>query len=134
MIQVNALSYSYEPGKTLRFPDFTIEKNSQCLLLGESGSGKTTLLHLMGGLLKSQQGSIAIEGTEITRLSEESLDKFRGRHTGFVFQKNHLIAALSVKQNLLLAPYLADLTPDAQRVDEVLTQLGISEKANAAIR
>ena len=133
MIQISNLTYSYTPGKVMRFPDLKVEKKGQCLLLGESGSGKTTLLHLMGGLLKSQQGTILINDTNISALSESSLDKFRGRHIGFIFQKNHLISALTVKNNLLMAPLLAGVEQDVSRVEEVLSQLRISEKINSPI-
>lgn len=104
------------------------------MLLGQSGSGKTTLLHLLGGLLKLQHGSIIVNGTGITQLSESALDRFRGQHYGFIFQRNHLISALTVEKNLLLAPFLAGLKQDHSRVEEVLTQLGIADKKQAAIR
>ncbi len=104
------------------------------MLLGQSGSGKTTLLHLLGGLLRSQQGGITVNGTGITQLSESALDRFRGQHYGFIFQRNHLISALTVEKNLLLAPFLAGLKQDHSRVEEVLTQLGIADKKQAAIR
>src|SRR6187401_2037165 len=100
MIAVQQLAYAYAPGKTIRFPDFNITEGEQCLLLGESGGGKTTLLHLIGGLLKTQQGKIEINNTDIAELSESAMDKFRGKHIGFIFQKNHLITALTLKQNL----------------------------------
>jgi ABC-type lipoprotein export system ATPase subunit len=134
MVILTDVSYSY-PGTVtpLRFANFRIEKGEHWLLLGESGSGKTTLLHLLGGLLRSEKGRIEIEGTDITTLSESSLDRFRGRHIGFVFQKNHLISALSVRYNLLLYPYLAGLPQDESRVDEVLGQLGLTENKNSRI-
>jgi putative ABC transport system ATP-binding protein len=62
------------------------------------------------------------------------LDRFRGQHYGFIFQRNHLISALTVEKNLLLAPFLAGLKQDHSRVEEVLTQLGIADKKQAAIR
>src|SRR6478735_5065819 len=120
MIRVSDLSYSYTAGHLVKFSDFTIDKGAHWLLLGESGSGKTTLLHLLGGLLKSQQGIIEVEGTDITKLSESGLDHFRGKHYGFIFQRNHLISALSVKKNLLMAPFLAGLAQDGERVEKVL--------------
>lgn len=134
MIKTSALSYSYTAEKKIQFSDLTIQTGEQFLLLGESGSGKTTLLHLLGGLLKSQQGSIEVNGTIITTLSESALDRFRGQHYGFIFQRNHLISALSVEKNLLMAPFLAGLKQDKERVEEVLNQLGIGEKKHAAIR
>jgi putative ABC transport system ATP-binding protein len=135
MINVQRLAYAYSPEKTIRFPDFAINKGEQCLLLGESGSGKTTLLHLVGGLLRSQgQGTISVGGTDITQLSEPALDHFRGRHMGFIFQKNHLITALTVRKNLLMAPFLSGLAQDEQRLAEVLRELGLEEKADADVR
>jgi len=134
MIKTSSLSYSYHAEKKIQFSDLAIQTGQQFLLLGESGSGKTTLLHLLGGLLKSQQGSIEVNGTTITTLSESALDRFRGQHYGFIFQRNHLISALSVEKNLLMAPFLAGLKQDKERVAEVLDQLGIGEKRHAAIR
>lgn len=134
MIKTSSLSYSYNAEKKIHFGDLTIQSGAQFLLLGESGSGKTTLLHLLGGLLKSQQGSIEVHGTDITKLSESGLDRFRGQHYGFIFQRNHLITALSVERNLLMAPFLAGLKQDLGRVEEVLSQLGISEKRRNRIQ
>lgn len=115
------------------FPNFDVQKSSSFLLLGESGSGKTTLLHLLGGLLKSQAGSIAIAGKDITELSEAQLDSFRAKNLGFIFQKNHLLTSLSVKQNLLMAPYLAGLDQRHERVVSILDELGLADRMNARI-
>jgi putative ABC transport system ATP-binding protein len=133
MIAVTNLSYAYERGKTIRFPDFSVNKSAHLLLLGESGSGKTTLLHLIGGLLKNQQGKILIHGTDITQLSESALDHFRGKNVGFVFQKNHLITALSVKQNMIMAPYLGGLKQDDARAIGILNELGLQDQINSKI-
>jgi len=133
MISVTALSYSYGAGNQIRFQDFIIDRGAHWLLLGESGSGKTTLLHLLGGLLKSQEGTIKVSGEDITQLSESRLDHFRGKHYGFIFQKNHLISALTVKKNLLMAPFLAGLKQDESRIEIVLNQLGLTDKQNSKI-
>jgi len=133
MIKVRGLSYQYSSGKRIGFDDFEINKGQQCLLLGESGSGKTTLLHLMSGILISQQGAITIQGTDITQLSESQLDHFRGVNMGFVFQKNHLISALTVRKNLLMAPFSAGLKQDNARVDEVLKDLALEGKGDSRI-
>jgi ABC-type antimicrobial peptide transport system, ATPase component len=133
MIHTLGLSYSYSDSKSISFPDFRVEKGSHLLLLGQSGSGKTTLLHLLGGLLHSQQGDVMINGIALSTLSGRDLDQFRGRNFGFIFQRHHLIQALTVKQNLLMAPFLAGLDQDEDRVEEVLEQLGLSEKKNAKV-
>jgi ABC-type lipoprotein export system ATPase subunit len=134
MVVVSSLTYRYAGEKTLTFPDFAVEKGKACLLLGNSGSGKTTLLHLMGGLLKIQQGKVEIGKQDLSLLPPSKVDRFRGKNMGFIFQRNHLIAALTVKKNLLMAPFLANLAQDEQRVDEVLAELGLSEKKNAEVR
>jgi ABC-type lipoprotein export system ATPase subunit len=134
MIRIQDLIYSYKTGNTLKFPDFSLPSAQPCLLLGESGSGKTTLLHLLSGLLRSQHGSIVVDGTDLTTLSEATLDRFRGRHAGFIFQKNHLINALTVKDNLLLAPFLAGKKQDLERIDSVLSQLGILNERDINVK
>ena len=103
-------------------------------MLGESGSGKTTFLHLMGGLLRGYNGSIKVNDAELSSLSESKLDTFRGKNIGFVFQKNHLISALSVEKNLLMAPYLAGLPPNHQVAHEVLKELGLEQKEKSSVK
>ncbi|MBY0432593.1 MAG: ATP-binding cassette domain-containing protein [Cyclobacteriaceae bacterium] len=134
MIAVSSLAYTYPKGKSISFQDTVINQGAHWLLLGESGSGKTTLLHLIGGLLKSQQGKIEVNGTDITQLSEVALDRFRGKHYGFIFQRNHLISALSVKKNLLMAPFMAGLPQSEQRVEEVIKELGLTEKKDVNVK
>lgn len=133
MIAITDLSFGYVPSAALRFPDLTLKQGEHGLLLGESGSGKTTLLHLMGGLLRNYSGSIKIEETELNSFSESALDHFRGQKIGFVFQRNHLITALTVEQNILMSPFLAGVKVDEQRVDHVLSSLGLSEKRKSKV-
>lgn len=121
MVDVKNLSYTYLGGKKIGFGDFTVDRGEHCLLLGESGCGKTTLLHLLGGLLRGAEGSIRIVDHDLVSLSEAELDKFRKKHFGFVFQKNHLITALTVKQNLTIA------SDDEAFIDDVLASLNIDQ-------
>lgn len=133
MISIDKLSYSYTEQAAMHFPDVTIPEGQHALLLGESGSGKTTLLHLMGGLLRQYAGSIKLNGTELSSLSETQLDHFRGQKIGFIFQRNHLVSALTVEQNLMLAPYLAGVTINKQRITEVLESLGLAAKRSSKV-
>ncbi|MFM8834152.1 MAG: ATP-binding cassette domain-containing protein, partial [Cytophagales bacterium] len=68
MIKTSNVSYAYKTGSSLQLPDVEVRAGEPCLLLGDSGSGKTTLLHLMGGLLRAQQGSVLVAGTNISQL------------------------------------------------------------------
>lgn len=134
MISVRNLSYQYDgTSRAIQFQDFSIPQGEHGLLLGESGSGKTTLLHIIGGLLRQYHGTVSIQDTALSALSEAALDSFRGRQIGFIFQRNHLISALTVEKNLALSPYLAGLPVDAARIDQVLASLGLQEKKKSRI-
>lgn len=134
MINVSNLRFSYTPERSIAFPDIALKKGEHCLLLGESGSGKTTLLHLLGGLLRGYAGTLQLAGTELTSLSESELDKFRGKNIGFIFQKNHLISALTVEKNVIMSPYLAGTSIDKKHAQEVLTELGLGEKIHSSVK
>jgi ABC-type lipoprotein export system ATPase subunit len=134
MVSVKDLQYTYPKAiTTMRFPDFEIQAGEHSLLLGESGGGKTTLLHLIGGLLQSQKGKIELDGVNIAALSAVQLDQFRGKKMGFIFQKNHLINTLTVKQNLLAASFFAGNLADPQRAVEILEELGLADKLNSKV-
>jgi putative ABC transport system ATP-binding protein len=134
MIHVSNLTFSYSADRSISFPDFSLNKGEHCLLLGESGSGKTTLLHLLGGLLRGYSGSLQLAGAELSSLSETALDKFRGKNIGFIFQKNHLINALSVEKNVIMSPYLAGVKIDVKHAHEVLIELDLSDKILSPVK
>jgi ABC-type lipoprotein export system ATPase subunit len=133
MISVSNLSFTYSPNSQMSFPDFTVNSGEHFLLLGDSGSGKTTLLYLLGGLLRNYGGSVRINDVALENLSEHALDKFRGQHMGFVFQRNHLISALTVEQNLMMPAYLAELPVQGERIESVLSSLKISDKKKSKV-
>lgn len=101
------------------------------LLLGPSGSGKTTLLHLLGGLLAPQQGSLSVLGLDLRAMGDAGRDRWRADHVGIVFQQLHLIAAVSIVDNLRLARRLAGKGPDDKAVMQLLTRVGLADRANA---
>lgn len=108
---------------------FEASAGEHWLVLGNSGSGKTTLLNLVAGLLQPDEGEITVGGESLGRLQGHALDHWRGRTVGIVPQKLHLVSSLNVLQNLLLAPYLGGLAPDAARALELLDQLSLKERA-----
>lgn len=133
MIQINNLQYAFNSGKPLIYPDWQVGDGAHGLILGSSGSGKTTLLHLMGGLLKPTLGTVKIDRVAIGQLKKAEMDQFRGSNVGFVFQKPHLIAALSVKENVRLAVFLGRKKQSDASIAEVLSRLGIEDLADRAI-
>ncbi|MEM9934028.1 MAG: ATP-binding cassette domain-containing protein [Bacteroidota bacterium] len=128
MLKTQDLQFGYVKGPSFIFPDIHCEKGDHILILGKSGTGKTTLLHLLGGLLKAQQGAILVGDTDLTELSANKLDHFRGKHISIIFQKSHFVTALTVKDNLRLAQYLADEKQDIGRIQHILAELGLANK------
>ena len=130
-LELNGLAFDYGDGQPLRFPRVSLQSGAHCLVLGPSGCGKSTLLHLVTGLLRPLAGTIRVAGTDMGMLRGATLDRFRGRHMGVVFQRLHLLPALSVRDNLLAARYLAGLPRDPVRVDGLLERLGVAHRAGA---
>ncbi|MCY9659532.1 ABC transporter ATP-binding protein [Paenibacillus chondroitinus] len=115
--------------EVLKGLDIRIEKGEFVSIMGASGSGKTTLLNVLSSIDKVSQGSIQIEGKEITTLQEKQLAEFRKRHLGFIFQDYNLLDTLTVKENILLPLSIARTSKqDAEsKFQAVATELGIYE-------
>ena len=114
----------------LRFPDFALPAGGHLLLRGASGSGKSTLLALMAGLLTPTSGCLTMDGQELALLAPAARDAWRGARLGFVPQRLHLSASLTVRDNLSLPYVAAGLSPDLARIDAVLGELGIGALLN----
>ncbi|MES3638952.1 ABC transporter ATP-binding protein [Mycobacterium intracellulare] len=100
-------------------------------VVGPSGAGKSTLLHLLGALDSPDSGSIAFDGEEIGRLSDEQQSRFRHRRVGFIFQFFNLLPTLSAWENvaipkLLDGVRLGSAKPDAIRL---LDRVGLGNRA-----
>ncbi|WP_175632226.1 ABC transporter ATP-binding protein [Pedobacter ghigonis] len=131
MINIKSLVHVYEQGRKIVFPDWEIADMEHWLLLGASGSGKSTLLNIISGLLKPSQGQVAIHGTNLYTLSARSMDQFRGKNIGIVFQKPHLIQSLNVLDNLELAALMARVPIDTPHNLSLLSDLGIADMAQS---
>lgn len=88
--------------EVLKGLDITIEKGEFVGIMGASGSGKTTLLNVLSSIDKVSDGSIMIEGIEMTGMKEKQLAEFRKSHLGFIFQEYNLLDTLTVKENIIL--------------------------------
>jgi lipoprotein-releasing system ATP-binding protein len=114
----------------LRDLDLAVEKGEMVAVVGASGVGKSTLLHLLGGLDRSDSGSITVGETEIDRLTDETLTAFRNRHVGFVFQFHHLLPEFTALENAEMPLRIARTSPkDARdRATAVLQRLGLGDR------
>jgi len=131
MFALSNVRHRYGDRIALAVDDWRVAQGEHWLVIGPSGSGKTTLLHLLAGVLRAQAGTVSVAAQDLGQLSQAALDRFRGRHIGIVLQRLHLVGSLTVARNLLLAQYCAGLQQDRRRVDAVLRDLGIAEKAEA---
>ena len=93
-------------------------------LMGPSGSGKTTLLNLIAGIDRPTSGQVIVAGTDVARLSESELAKWRSRSVGFIFQFYNLIPVLSAVENVEL-PLLLTSLGKRERRDRALTALKV---------
>ena len=134
MIYTQNLSYTYAGGKEIAFPDMKCNTKEILLILGRSGVGKTTLLHLLSGLLSIQKGEIDVDGTKLSTLSGSTLDNFRGKNIGIVFQQNHFIESIPVIENITLAQRLGGLKIDKDKAFEILGRLNIADKASKSVK
>src|SRR5580658_2520080 len=114
----------------LRGVDFDVPKGQFVAIMGASGSGKSTLLGLLAGLDSPTAGSVVIDGTEITGLSEDKLAVVRGHKIGFVFQSYQLIPTLTAEENVLLPHELTggDVRAGTRRARELLDSVGLSDR------
>jgi putative ABC transport system ATP-binding protein len=101
-----------------------VSQNEFLALMGPSGSGKTTLLNMIGGIDKPSKGSVSINGTDITKLSESALAKWRANNVGFIFQFYNLIPVLTAFENVEL-PLLLTKLSKAERKKQAETALKI---------
>jgi ABC-type lipoprotein export system ATPase subunit len=126
MLQTNQLNFKYPGGQALSFPDIHLGKNTNLLITGNSGSGKTTLLHLLTGILSPSSGSITINETVISSLSQDKMDAFRGKYLGLIFQNHLFISSLLMLDNLLLAQTLPGLPKDRKRLETLAEELSVA--------
>lgn len=112
--------------------DISIEEGEFVGIMGSSGSGKTTLLNVLSSIDQIGNGSITIEGNEISNMKEKQLAEFRKNHLGFIFQEYNLLDTLTVKENILL-PLSITKTPKKianEKFENVARELGILELKN----
>lgn len=114
--------------KALDGVNLSIHKGEFVAIVGTSGSGKSTLLHMMGGLDVPSEGSVTIDGNEISKMKEEELTIFRRRQIGFIFQNYNLVPMLNVYENIVLPIELDGNKVDETYLNQVVSMLHLNEK------
>ena len=94
---------------------FGIEKGELAIILGASGAGKSTVLNILGGMDTNSEGSVVIDGRDISNYSPKQLTAYRRTDIGFVFQFYNLVANLTAKENVELASQIVSDAQDASK-------------------
>jgi lipoprotein-releasing system ATP-binding protein len=116
----------------LRGVNLTIGEGEMVAVTGKSGAGKSTLLHIIGTLDRPTSGHIAIGGTEVSRMNDTALSRFRNRSVGFVFQMNNLLPEFSALENVMMPGIIAGFPRGAlaARAKDLLNIVGLGERVN----
>lgn len=123
--------------------NFQIEKEQFNVIVGPSGAGKSTILNILGGMDKSDDGQVIVDGQDISKFNEKQLTKYRRHDVGFVFQFYNLVPNLTTLENVELATELSnnplnskeilELVGLGKRLDNFPSQLSGGEQQRAAI-
>ncbi|WP_066307635.1 ABC transporter ATP-binding protein [Bacillus sp. FJAT-29814] len=122
-----------KPFYTLEDVSFAINKNEFTCMIGKSGSGKSTLLNIMSGIDSPSFGTVSINGTDISSLSNRELTKWRLHNIGIVFQAFHLIPTLTLLENVILPMELTSpfqKRKKKQRAMALLESVGLADKCH----
>ncbi len=108
---------------TLAIPD-----RQRLAIVGPSGSGKSTLLGLIAGLDRPTSGSITLDGTDISRMRESDLARYRRDHIGYIFQSFHLIPTLTALENVLVPLELSGASGARDSAADLLKSVGLEQR------
>ena len=135
LVEVRGVSKSFRTGdhkvRVLDEVHLSVAAQESVAIVGPSGSGKSTLLNLLGTLDQPDQGTIVIDGKNLSMMAGDELARFRNRNIGFVFQSHHLLPHLTVLENVLV-PVLAQ-APEASeevllRATQLLQRVGLADR------
>ena len=115
--------------EALKNVSFTVEKGEYVAIMGESGSGKTTLLNILAALDKATEGTVILDGMDLTKVKDRDVAKFRRDNLGYVFQDFNLLDTFSLEDNIYLPLVLAGRKPEEmkERLDKIAPSLGIAD-------
>ena len=102
MIDIKDVKKSFGSLNVLKGISLHIDKGEVVSIVGPSGAGKTTLLQIIGTLDKADEGTICIDGVDISSMSKNKLSEFRNQHIGFVFQFHQLLPEFTALENIMI--------------------------------
>lgn len=104
-------------------------KNGEVVaIVGQSGSGKSTLLSLLAGLDQADQGSILVDGVDLSAMDEKQVTEFRGKNIGIVFQQYHLVSHLTAVENVMLPMEILGKAEAESQAVSLLKEMGLEHR------
>lgn len=130
-IEVAHSSKRYQMGESIITANndlsFHINQGELAIILGASGAGKSTLLNILGGMDTNDEGSVVIDGKDISQYDARQLTTYRRNDVGFVFQFYNLVENLTAKENVELA---SEIVKDALNPEQTLIDVGLGKRIN----
>jgi lipoprotein-releasing system ATP-binding protein len=116
--------------QVLKSINLEIEKGKISVIVGASGAGKSTLLHLLGGLDRPDNGNVFFQDTNIFKMSDDKLAKFRNKNIGFVFQFHHLLPEFTAVENVVIPQMINGISfkDGYTRAENILNEVGLKER------
>ena len=132
MITTTNIHKSFGSLEVLKGIDLHINQGEIVSIVGPSGAGKTTLLQIIGTLDRPDSGTVFVDGTDITQLSQRQLADFRNRHLGFVFQFHQLLPEFSAVENVMIPALIAGTSRKSarNRAMDLLQMMSLTDRAN----
>jgi lipoprotein-releasing system ATP-binding protein len=131
MIRAENIQKRFGSLQVLKGISLHIGKGEIVSIVGASGAGKSTLLHILGTLDRPDSGSVIINGTGLSGLSDRKISLFRNQHIGFVFQFHHLLPEFTALENICIPSFIAHKGKKeaANRAMELLEFMNLSDRA-----
>ena len=130
MLEITSLSRSFNGRVALHSTSLKLRDGEYVAIIGESGVGKSTLLNLIAGLDRADQGSVVLDGENLSGLDETALTRWRRNKLGFVFQAFHILPHLTLQQNVALPIWLQGNSGAAadNTAQQMLDAVGLGER------
>lgn len=130
LIKATNIHKSYGDLHVLKGIDLTVEKGEIISIVGKSGAGKSTLLHILGTLDLPDKGSLELNNTNVSNLSQKEMARFRNKNIGFIFQFHHLLNEFTAEENVAIPAFIAGepKQKSLNRAKELLDYLGLAER------
>lgn len=131
MIRCTEIRKTFGTLEVLKGVSLDVDAGEIVSVVGASGAGKTTLLQIIGTLLAPDAGHVQIDGTEVGRLGERDLSRFRNERIGFVFQFHHLLQEFTALENVMIPALIGcrDKAASERRAVELLQAVGLADRA-----